>query len=106
MRRSRCRCPGWAASISCPHSYPLFYEALGLGEGHRFLEVGTGSGYGAALAREVTGRDGLVVSVEIDPVTLAFAAASLNRAGYCDAVRMLGDARSVTCRRRPGPPSS
>lgn len=83
--------PGRAASISCPHSYPLFYEALGLGEGHRFLEVGTGSGYGAALAREVTGRGGLVVSVEIDPVTLAFASTNLNRAGYCDVVRVLGD---------------
>jgi protein-L-isoaspartate O-methyltransferase len=43
--------------------------------------VGTGSGYGTALAREVTGPRGLVVSVEIDPVTLAFAAANLDRAG-------------------------
>ncbi len=83
--------PGRSASISCPHSYPLFYEALGLDEGHRFLEVGTGSGYGAALAREVTGPRGLVVSVEIDPVTLAFAAANLDRAGYGDVVRVLGD---------------
>jgi protein-L-isoaspartate(D-aspartate) O-methyltransferase len=83
--------PGRSASISCPHSYPLFYEALGLGEGHRFLEVGTGSGYGAALAREVTGPRGLVVSVEIDPATLAFAAANLDRAGYADVVRVLGD---------------
>ena len=49
--------PGRAASISCPHSYPLFYEALGLEAGHRFLEIGTGSGYGAALAREVVGPD-------------------------------------------------
>ena len=32
--------PGERATISCPHSYPLFYEPLGLGEGHRFLEVG------------------------------------------------------------------
>ncbi len=83
--------PGRSASISCPHSYPLFYEALGLGEGDRFLEVGTGSGYGAALAREVTGSRGLVVSVEIDPVTLAFAAANLDRAGYYGVVRVLGD---------------
>lgn len=29
--------PGERASISCPHSYPLFYEPLGLGEGHKFL---------------------------------------------------------------------
>lgn len=83
--------PGRSASISCPHSYPLFYEALGLGEGHRFLEVGLGSGYGAALAREVVGPAGLVVSVEIDPATLAFAAANLRRAGYADVVWVLGD---------------
>jgi hypothetical protein len=55
--------PGEWATISCPHSYPLFYEPLGLGERHRFLEVGVGSGYGAALAREVVGREGLVVAV-------------------------------------------
>jgi protein-L-isoaspartate(D-aspartate) O-methyltransferase len=79
--------PGRSASISCPHSYPLFYEALGLDHGHRFLEIGLGSGYGAALAREVVGPAGLVVSVEIDPATLAFAAASLDRAGYADVVR-------------------
>ena len=83
--------PGRLASISCPHSYPLFYEALGLGEGHRFLEIGLGSGYGAALAREVVGPAGLVVSVEIDPATLAFAAANLDRAGYTDVVRVRGD---------------
>ncbi|MGE5288626.1 MAG: THUMP domain-containing protein [Micromonosporaceae bacterium] len=83
--------PGRSASISCPHSYPLFYEAMGLDEGQRFLEVGLGSGYGAALAREVVGPAGLVVSVEIDPATLAFAAANLNRAGYTDVVRVLGD---------------
>jgi protein-L-isoaspartate(D-aspartate) O-methyltransferase len=29
--------PGERATISCPHSYPLFCEPLGLGQGHRFL---------------------------------------------------------------------
>src|SRR5688500_12752585 len=52
--------PGERATISCPHSYPLFYEPLGLGAGHRFLEVGVGSGYGTCLAREVVGPKGLV----------------------------------------------
>jgi protein-L-isoaspartate(D-aspartate) O-methyltransferase len=42
--------PGEKATISCPHSYPLFYEPLGLDQGHRFLEIGLGSGYGTALA--------------------------------------------------------
>jgi protein-L-isoaspartate(D-aspartate) O-methyltransferase len=56
--------PGEHATISCPHSYPLFYEPLGLDEGHRFLEIDSGSGHGAAVAREVVGPGGLVVSVE------------------------------------------
>jgi protein-L-isoaspartate O-methyltransferase len=59
--------------ISFPHSYPRFYEPLGLGEVHRFLEVGVGSGYGTSLAREVVGPAGLVVAIEIDATTLAFA---------------------------------
>jgi protein-L-isoaspartate(D-aspartate) O-methyltransferase len=83
--------PGKRATISCPHSYPLFYEPLGLGEGHRFLEVGVGSGYGTALAREVVGGEGLVVAIEIDAATLAFARENLERAGYGDLVLIHGD---------------
>lgn len=83
--------PGREATISCPHSYPLFYEHLGLEEGHRFLEIGLGSGYGAALAREVVGPEGLVVSVEIDPVTFEFARKNLQKAGYSDIVLVRGD---------------
>jgi protein-L-isoaspartate(D-aspartate) O-methyltransferase len=83
--------PGAAATISCPHSYPLFYEPLGLDRGHRFLEIGAGSGYGAAVAREVVGTEGLVVSVEIDPVTCEFARHNLERAGYIDVLVVHGD---------------
>jgi protein-L-isoaspartate(D-aspartate) O-methyltransferase len=83
--------PGERATISCPHSYPLFYEPLGLNEGHRFLEVGVGSGYGTALAREVVGPEGLVVAVEIDAATLAFARGNLRQAGYDDVVLVHGD---------------
>jgi protein-L-isoaspartate(D-aspartate) O-methyltransferase len=83
--------PGDRATISCPHSYPLFYEPLGLGEGHRFLEVGVGSGYGTALAREVVGPEGLVVAIDIDAKTLDFARQNLERAGYTDMVLLHGD---------------
>jgi protein-L-isoaspartate(D-aspartate) O-methyltransferase len=83
--------PGERATISCPHSYPLFYEPLGLGKGHRFLEVGVGSGYGTSLAREVVGREGLVVGIDIDARTLAFARENLERAGYTDVVLVHGD---------------
>jgi protein-L-isoaspartate(D-aspartate) O-methyltransferase len=70
--------PGERATISCPHNYPLFYEPLGLGEGDRFREVGVGSGYGTSLAREVVGPDGLVVAIDIDATTLAFARKNLD----------------------------
>lgn len=83
--------PGKKATISCPHSYPLFYEPLGLGEGQIFLEISLGSGYGAALAREIVGDSGMVVSVEIDPETFEFARTNLERAGYRDIVLVQGD---------------
>lgn len=79
------------ATISCPHSYPLFYEALELEKGHRFLEVGSGSGYGAALAWEVVGPEGLVVTMEIDPETFAFARENLQRLGYDRVIVIQGD---------------
>ena len=51
--------PGENATISCPHSYPLFCEPLKLDLGQRFVEIGAGSGYGAAVAREIVGSEGL-----------------------------------------------
>lgn len=83
--------PGEMATISCPHSYPLFYESLGLDRGHRFLEVGLDSGYGTALAREVVGDDGLVVAIDIDPLTFAYARENLRKAGYTDVILVQGD---------------
>jgi protein-L-isoaspartate(D-aspartate) O-methyltransferase len=83
--------PGEHATISCPHSYPLFYEPLGLDRGHRFLEVGMGSGYGVAIAREVVGSDGLAISIEIDPLTFEFARSNLEHAGYDDILLVQGD---------------
>lgn len=83
--------PGREATISCPHSYPLFYEPLGLDTGHKFLEVGLGSGYGAAVAREIVGPEGLVVSIEIDTLTFEFARKNLENDGYNDIVLVKGD---------------
>lgn len=83
--------PGEHSTISCPHSYPLFYEPLGLDEGHRFLEVGLGSGYGIAVAREVVGPEGLAVSVEIDPITFEFAKGNLEQVGFDDVVLVNAD---------------
>ena len=78
-------------TISAPYMYPVFYEPLGLKVGERLLEVGAGSGYGAALAWELVGSEGLVVSIEINPTTFRFARENLERTGYQDVVLVLGD---------------
>ena len=83
--------PGKNATISCIHTYCIYYEALGLGPGDNILEVGLGSGYGAALARELVGPSGRVVSIELDPETYRFGVANLRRAGYDDVITVLGD---------------
>ena len=55
------------ATVSAPHAYVLGFDALDLQTGDRLLELGSGSGYGAALAAHVVGPSGLVTSVEVDP---------------------------------------
>ncbi|WP_437753176.1 protein-L-isoaspartate O-methyltransferase family protein [Sorangium sp. So ce1389] len=55
------------ATVSAPHAYLLTYSLLGLAPGDRLLELGTGTGYGAALARRILGPTGHVTSIEIDP---------------------------------------
>lgn len=82
---------GKEATISCPHSYPLFYEPLGLDRGHQFLEVGLGSAYGAAVVREVVGPEGPVVSIEIELFTFEFRRKNLEKRGYHDIVLVNDD---------------
>jgi len=55
------------ATVSAPHAYVLGFDALDLSTGDRLLELGSGSGYGAALASHVVGTSGRVTTVEVDP---------------------------------------
>jgi protein-L-isoaspartate(D-aspartate) O-methyltransferase len=78
-------------TISAPYMYPATYEPLGIKEGDRVLEIGAGSGYGAALAYELVGEGGLVVAVEINEETYRFAKGNLERSGYGAVRLVLGD---------------
>ena len=70
---------GFSQTISQPYIVAYMTEALGVAEGHKVLEVGTGSGYQAAvlgkLAREV-------FTIEIVPELARGAAATLMTLGY------------------------
>ena len=54
------------ATISAPHAYLLSFRVLELKPGDRVAELGTGSGYGAALASRIVGSAGNVFTIEID----------------------------------------
>ncbi|UGQ14783.1 methyltransferase domain-containing protein [Yinghuangia sp. ASG 101] len=53
-------------SCSMPTTVRRMLDALDVAEGHRVLEIGTGTGYTAALLADRVGPTGSVVSVEID----------------------------------------
>jgi protein-L-isoaspartate(D-aspartate) O-methyltransferase len=80
-------------TISAPHMVVIMLEALRPEPGDVILEVGTGSGYNAALLAEMVappdGRRGKVISLERVPDLVEFARGNLARAGYAGRVEVL-----------------
>jgi protein-L-isoaspartate(D-aspartate) O-methyltransferase len=79
------------SSSSQPAMMAIMLDQLGLGPGHRVLEIGTGSGYNAAVMSVVVGRRGQVVTVDIDAELVARARSSLGAAGYDTVTVRCGD---------------
>ncbi|MFE9243426.1 methyltransferase domain-containing protein [Nocardiopsis sp. NPDC006938] len=77
--------PGWGrlrtSSISQPSLVVEMLQALDAREGHRVLEIGTGTGYNTALLCHALGEEA-VVSVEIDPRLAEIAVKNLAQAGH------------------------
>jgi protein-L-isoaspartate(D-aspartate) O-methyltransferase len=72
------------SSSSQPAMMAIMLEQLGLTPGQRVLEIGTGSGYNAALMSMITGQQGQVVTIDIDPELAARARSSLAAAGFSE----------------------
>lgn len=79
------------SSSSQPAIMAIMLEQLGLRPGHRVLEIGTGTGYNAALLAHVVGKTGAVVTVDIDEELAETARQRLNAAGYSWVVVAGGD---------------
>lgn len=69
------------SSSSQPSLMALMLEALDVRDGDRVLEIGTGTGYNAALMCEALGSE-CVASVDIDAGLVASAKERLNALGY------------------------
>lgn len=77
-------------TISAPHMVAIMLEIANLEEGMNVLEIGTGSGWNAALIYELVRKD--VYTVERIPELVEFAKRNLERAGYSYRVHVvLGD---------------
>lgn len=85
---------GFGQTISAPHMVALMTEALRPEEGHRVLEVGTGSGYQAAVIAEIVAPEGSekrghVYTIERIPELAERAVKSLEEAGYGSRVTVI-----------------
>jgi protein-L-isoaspartate(D-aspartate) O-methyltransferase len=70
------------SSSSQPSLMAQMLEALGVERGQRVLEIGTGTGYNAALLVSLTGTSDLVTTIEIDPELAEKAHSALETLGY------------------------
>jgi protein-L-isoaspartate(D-aspartate) O-methyltransferase len=71
----------WISSSSQPSLMAMMLEALGTVSNERVLEIGTGTGYNAALLCETLGNE-KVVSVDIDADLVSKARTRLKSLGY------------------------
>jgi protein-L-isoaspartate O-methyltransferase len=82
LRREGVYIGGWpSSSSSSPGLMALMLDVLDIAGGHHVLEIGTGTGYNAAILCHRLG-DAYVTSVDIDPELIAQARDRLARLGY------------------------
>ena len=93
---------GFGQTISAPHMVALMAEALELEIGQKVLEIGSGSGYNAAVLAEIvaprtSGKKGHVYTIEIVPKLYVFAKKNIDSLGYNDSVTIILGDGSVSC---------
>jgi protein-L-isoaspartate(D-aspartate) O-methyltransferase len=79
------------SSSSQPSMMAIMLRQLRLAPGQNVLEVGTGTGYNAALMQHIVGSGGKVTSVEIDGQVVEQARANLQRATIADVLVVHAD---------------
>ena len=76
-------------TISAPHMCMLILSYGDFRPGQKVLEVGSGTGYQAALIAELVGPDGLVYGIERHDILAEFGMMNLERTGYSDRVLVI-----------------
>jgi protein-L-isoaspartate(D-aspartate) O-methyltransferase len=81
------------SSASMPRVVALMLKHLAVHDGQRVLEIGTGTGWNAALLAHRLGPDH-VTSIEIDSAIAAHARTALTKAGYGDVTVISADGKN------------
>ena len=89
------------SSASQPTMMAIMLEQLDLGAGMNVLEIGTATGFNAALIQQLVGPGGSVTSLEIDPDLSQRARNNLRSAGYDDVLVVNRDAAAGYAPRAP-----
>ncbi|MBI2550697.1 protein-L-isoaspartate(D-aspartate) O-methyltransferase [Candidatus Woesearchaeota archaeon] len=71
----------YGKTISQPTTIIIMTTALDVREGQKILEIGTGSGYQAAILARMAGEKGRVVTLEVVPELVILARENLKKAG-------------------------
>lgn len=89
---SDCPLPiGPGSTISAPHMVADMLELLNPQQGEHILEVGSGSGWNAALLAYLVGDSGFVYSIDIDQNMVDFAKSNMKKTRYKNVEIMQGD---------------
>jgi len=78
-------------TISQPSTVAVMLNALNVKEGMNVLEIGSGSGFTAAMLSKLVGNSGKVTSIEINPKIAAFAKDNMKKAGIKNVEIILQD---------------
>lgn len=81
---------GYGQTISAPHMVAIMTEALRLGQGMKVLEIGTGSGYQAAIIAKIV-DPGIVYTVERVSQLREFAEENIRRMAIENVRLFVGD---------------
>lgn len=82
---------GNGQTISAPHMIAIMCEALDIKHGQKILEIGTGSGYHAAIVAQIVGKTGKVYTIERFDSLAEKAKENLTRTGITNVIIEVGD---------------